>query len=68
MVKYRAQRKEWRVTGQRTCADSSLATLGLSLLLKLFVFVVVVQTVFFDNIQFDGIESDNFEFSPTLFA
>ncbi len=44
-------------------------SLPLSLFLKLFVFVVIVcEIVFLDNIQFDGIESDNFEFSPTLFA
>jgi hypothetical protein len=45
-----------------TC-HSSLVTA-----LKIVFFVVVVQIGFFDDVQLDRIESDDFQFSPALFA
>ncbi len=40
----------------------------MSLLLELFVFIILVEVFFFDDVQFDGIESNYFQLSSTLFA
>jgi hypothetical protein len=46
-----------------------LVTRHLSLALEIFVVVVVVsQIVFFNDVQLDGVESDDLQFSPAFFA
>jgi hypothetical protein len=35
---------------------------------KLIVVVIVVQSFFFDDVEFDGIEADNFQMHSALFA
>jgi hypothetical protein len=45
-----------------------LVTCHSSLLLKFVFFVVVIQFVVFNDVEFDRVEADDFEFRTALFA
>jgi hypothetical protein len=57
-----------RIQSASICVHPRLRLFPTALFSKLILVVIVVQSLFFDDVEFDWIEADNFQMHAALFA